>query len=210
MVIAHTVGDNWRVIETERLYQRAISKEDKDSNSYYSVVFSKYEEGYPYYSEKLIMNINKESGKLQGCINKTQNLSHKKVDINISEKEAEEIVLNSFNKLNKDGKIINKPNLAFYNNKEDEGENETGYIDDSGVSHLLIGSRVLENDLEGQACNLQDYADEPRDGIGPEDGVVLWLVDEYPEENQQYDHFGRGRQQLDELRVGDEDRDEFQ
>ena len=105
-----------------------ISKEDKDSNSYYSVVFSKYEEGYPYYSEKLIMNIDKESGKLQGCINKTQNLSHKKVDINISEKKAEEIALNSFNKLNKDGRIINKPYLAFYNNKEDEGENELCYI----------------------------------------------------------------------------------
>ena len=105
-----------------------ISKEDKDSNSYYSVVFSKYEDGYPYYLEKLIMNINKEDGKLQGCINKTQNLSHKKIDINISEKEAEEIALNSFNKLNKDGKIINKPYLAFYNNKEDEGENELCYI----------------------------------------------------------------------------------
>lgn len=30
--------------------------------------------------------------------------------------------------MNKDGRIINKPYLAFYNNKEDEGENELCYI----------------------------------------------------------------------------------
>lgn len=102
-----------------------INKEEK--NPYYSIVFSKYEDGYPYYSEKLLININKENGKLQGYMNKTAALEHKKVDINISKEEAEKSALDIFNKLYSKGKIESDTYLSFYN-KDTGNKSELCYV----------------------------------------------------------------------------------
>ncbi|MGL4571300.1 MAG: PepSY domain-containing protein [Clostridium sp.] len=102
-----------------------INKEEK--NPYYSIVFSKYEDGYPYYSEKLLININKETGKLQGYMNKTATLNHKRVDINISKEEAENSAIDIFNKLYSNGKIDSDTYLAYYN-KDTENKSELCYI----------------------------------------------------------------------------------
>ncbi|MDO5038829.1 hypothetical protein [Clostridium sp.] len=100
---------------------KEIDKNDtnKDSN-FYSVIFLKYEEGYPYFSQEVILNINKNTGKLQGYINKTKNSDHESIKINISKDNAEKIALNFFNKVQKEGHVKTNSYLAFCNSAQNE------------------------------------------------------------------------------------------
>ncbi|MBM7833731.1 hypothetical protein [Clostridium sardiniense] len=100
----------------------------KEDSPFYSVIFSKYEDGYPYYSEEVIMNINKSNGKLQGYVNKTKDDNHKKIDINVSKDEAEKKALKAFNDTNKDGKISSSTYLAFASGREEGKKLELCYV----------------------------------------------------------------------------------
>lgn len=112
-----------------RIKESNTNKDDiKEDSPFYSIIFSKYEDGYPYYNEEVIMNINKSNGKLQGYVNKTKENNHKEINIKISKEEAEEKVLKSFNDINKDGKISSDTYLAFLSGKEDGNKAELCYV----------------------------------------------------------------------------------
>ncbi len=100
----------------------------KEDSPFYSIIFSKYEDGYPYYGEEVIMNINKSNGKLQGYVNKTKEDNHKEIKIKISKEEAEKKVLKSFNDINKEGKISSDTYLAFFNGKDEWEKPELCYV----------------------------------------------------------------------------------
>lgn len=100
----------------------------KEDSPFYSVIFSKYEDGYPYYSEEVIMNINKSNGKLQGYVNKTKDDNHKEIKINVSKDEAEKKALKAFNDSNKDGKISSDTYLAFASGREEGKKLELCYV----------------------------------------------------------------------------------
>lgn len=100
----------------------------KEDSPFYSVIFSKYEDGYPYYSEEVIMNINKSNGKLQGYVNKSKDDNHKEIKINVSKDEAEKKALKAFNDSNKDGKISSDTYLAFASGREEGKKLELCYV----------------------------------------------------------------------------------
>ena len=81
--------------------------EDNDLNvPYYTFIFKKCEDGYPYYDKKITLQINKVTGKLDGYVNLTSYLDTKDVDILLSEEEAISNALKDFNEINKNGEII--------------------------------------------------------------------------------------------------------
>ena len=73
---------------------------------YYTFIFKKCEDGYPYYDKKITLQINKVTGKLDGYVNLTSYLDTKDVDILLSEEEAISNALKDFNEINKNGEII--------------------------------------------------------------------------------------------------------
>ena len=108
---------------------KEVNKNDlKDESPFYSIIFSKYEDGYPYYSEEVIININKNNGKLQGYVNKTKDDNHNDIKINISKENAEENALKLFKDVGSHGKIIGKSYLAFCNKKESAYKSELAYV----------------------------------------------------------------------------------
>lgn len=113
-------GNSYKIKELDK------NNTNKDSD-FYSVIFSKYEDGYPYLSEEVILNINKNNGKLQGYINRTKSSKHNDIRINISVEEAEKIALESFDKIEKNGKLKGKTYLAFCNDK-DSDKLELAYV----------------------------------------------------------------------------------
>ena len=79
-------------------------KEDNVVNiPYYTFIFKKYEEGYPYYDKKISMQINKYTGKLEGYVNLGSDLDLGNLDILITEEEAYKKALLNFSEVNKNG-----------------------------------------------------------------------------------------------------------
>lgn len=108
---------------------KEVNRNDlKDESPFYSIIFSKYEDGYPYYSEEVIININKNNGKLQGYVNKTKDDNHSDIKINISKETAEELALKLFKNVSNGGKIKGKSYLAFCNKKEALNKSELAYV----------------------------------------------------------------------------------
>lgn len=108
---------------------KEVNRNDlKDESPFYSIIFSKYEDGYPYYSEEVIININKNNGKLQGYVNKTKDDNHNDIKINISKEKAEETALKLFKNVSSSGKIKGKSYLAFCNKKEVLNKSELAYV----------------------------------------------------------------------------------
>lgn len=96
------------------------SNEDSESLPYYSFIYTKEEHGYPFYFDEIKLNIDKESGVLDGYSNSTMQLEYKEPVINISKEEAEKIALESFEKYNKDGTSEDGTSLVYADNNIDK------------------------------------------------------------------------------------------
>ena len=107
-------------------FKNFIVPETKDI-PYYSLSFSKFEDGYQFYNDEIIINIDKEKGKLDGYSNISKLKDTKRVKINISEKEAENIALKKLEDLSGNSEILDKTFMAFYESK-DKKETELCYV----------------------------------------------------------------------------------
>ncbi|MCR6513440.1 PepSY domain-containing protein [Clostridium sp. LY3-2] len=114
--------------DSDYKFDKVIEQTRKDSVSYYSISFKRYDEGYPYFSSDVILNIDKSNGKLEGYLNNSGKTKHGKVNIKISEDEAKEKCLKAFNSMLKDGKVIDKVYLAYGESRENLENLELSYI----------------------------------------------------------------------------------
>lgn len=96
------------------------SDEETDKLPYYIFIYTKEKDGYPFYFDEIKVNINKETGFLDGYSNSTMQHEAKEPIINYSQTQAEQVALEGFLKYNKDGEIINETNLVYSENTTEE------------------------------------------------------------------------------------------
>ncbi|MGG7176480.1 YcdB/YcdC domain-containing protein [Clostridium paraputrificum] len=108
-------------------FKEIIKDESTEKSPYYSLVFTKYADGYPYYTDQIMVSINKNSGKMDGYSNSTSQGEPEKVKINKSQDEAEDIAIKAFSKLNKDAEIVENTYKAFAGDR-DKVRTELCYI----------------------------------------------------------------------------------
>ena len=87
---------------------------------YYSFIYTKQKNGYPFYFDEIKLNINKENGFLDGYSNSTMQKECKEPIINVSREEAKNIALDAFEKYNKEGNIKDEIDLVYADNKMDK------------------------------------------------------------------------------------------
>ena len=97
-------------------------KSDEETNQlpYYIFIYTKEKDGYPFYFDEIKVNINKETGFLDGYSNSTMRREAKEPVINYSKEQAEQVALEGFKKYNKDGQVIDETNLVYSENKIEE------------------------------------------------------------------------------------------
>jgi len=96
------------------------SNEDSKYLPYYSFIYTKQENGYPFYFDEIKLNINKENGFLDGYSNSTMQRECRNAVINISDQEAKNIALKAFGKYNKNGVVNKQADLVYADNKIDK------------------------------------------------------------------------------------------
>lgn len=90
-----------------------IFKEKKDEKDlpYYSFTYTKKENGYKLYFDEIKININRESGYIDGYSNTTMQKQCSDPKISISEEEAENIAYDSFSQYNTQGEVMKDTEL---------------------------------------------------------------------------------------------------
>ena len=86
------------------------------------MIFTKLEDGYPFYKDQIIVNIDKEKGTLDGYSNISTLKEPNRVKIKVTQEKAEEIALNEALSLVEKSEIVGETFKAFY---EDSGKKET-------------------------------------------------------------------------------------
>jgi len=112
------------IYDGEVVLKTINSNEDSKYLPYYSFIYTKQKDGYPFYSDEIKLNIDKEDGFLDGYSNSTMQRECKEPVINISEQEAKTIALEYFQKYNKEGIAKNETNLVYADNKIDKDANK--------------------------------------------------------------------------------------
>lgn len=119
---AREIAENYlkNICNGDVMLKTVKSDEEADKLPYYTFIYTKEKYGYPFYFDEIKVNINKETGFLDGYSNSTMQREAKEPVINYSQSQAEEVALNSFQKYNKDGKVIDETNLVYSDNKTEE------------------------------------------------------------------------------------------
>lgn len=91
-----------------------------DDLTYYSFIFTKEKHGYPFYFDEIRVNINKESGLLDGYSNMAICTSEKEPKISIDEEEAKNVAINVFESHNKEAAINEDVSLVYASNKTEK------------------------------------------------------------------------------------------
>ncbi|MEG1287560.1 MAG: hypothetical protein RSD13_05855 [Clostridium sp.] len=97
-------------------------KEGEENNNIYTIAFYKYYKDYPYYDNEIVVNINKLSGKLENYTNPNIDMNEHNSSKEINSKEAKNIAIEHFNKLNVEVEVIEEPLLAFVFGTNEEFE----------------------------------------------------------------------------------------
>ncbi|MBE6050439.1 MAG: hypothetical protein E7214_07220 [Clostridium sp.] len=126
-------------------FKEVLKEEEIQVVPYYTLIFTKYKAGYPYYNCNLSLKINKQTGKLDGYSNASIGREAEEVLINISEEEAKNIAKQSFSLMN-----------TF---EEVEGDIEKAYVESQENSKIelcyiiIIKGRDEENkEVKMQYC----------------------------------------------------------
>lgn len=102
------------------------AKESEGNSNVYTVVFYKYFDNYPYYDNEIVVNINKNSGKLESYTNqRIDDINHnlnKSIDLDRAKKNA----VDYFTRLNQKSEIVDEPLLALILGID--GEFELSYV----------------------------------------------------------------------------------
>ena len=94
---------------------------------YYSLIFTKLEDGYPFYKDQIIVNIDKEKGTLDGYSNISTLKEPGRVKIKVTQDKAEETALNEALSLVEKSEIVGETFKAFYEDK-DRNKTELCYV----------------------------------------------------------------------------------
>jgi hypothetical protein len=108
------------ICEGEVVLKTVNRNEDSKYLPYYSFIYTKQKNGYPFYFDEIKLNIDKENGFLDGYSNSTMQRECKDSVINISDQEAKNIALKAFEKYNKNGVVNNQADLVYADNRIDK------------------------------------------------------------------------------------------
>ena len=108
------------IYDGEVVLKTINSNEDAKYLPYYSFIYTKQKNGYPFYFDEIKLNIDKENGFLDGYSNSTMQKECKEPVINISDQGAKDIALEDFQKYNKEGNVRNETDLVYVDNKIDK------------------------------------------------------------------------------------------
>lgn len=122
---ARTLAEEYlkNIYDGEVVLKKVDNNEDSKNLPYYSFIYTKQKNGYPFYFDEIKINIDKENGFLDGYSNSTMQRECKIPVVNISAVEAKKIALDSFQNYNKDGVIGSETNLVYTDNKLDKKSN---------------------------------------------------------------------------------------
>lgn len=112
---------------------------------YYSFIYTRAKDGYPFYFDEIKLNIDKQDGMLDGYSNSTMQRQCKEAKINISEEEAEDNAINFFMKYNNDGVVQGGTSLVYADNKIEE---KTGTISELCYMVIITGKDIDSNDIK--------------------------------------------------------------
>lgn len=94
--------------------------EDDANLPYYSFIYKKKENGYILYFDEIKINIDRNTGYIDGYSNTTMLKKCVEPKINITQQQAEEIAENYFIKNNISGELLKTTNLVYAVNKKSE------------------------------------------------------------------------------------------
>lgn len=94
-----------------------VNKKDDNDLPYYSFIYTKKENGYKLYFDEIKVNINRESGHLDGYSNTTMQKLCEDPKISIDEKRAQSIAYDYFRKYNVIGEVLEKTELVYVDNR---------------------------------------------------------------------------------------------
>lgn len=94
--------------------------EDDANLPYYSFIYKKKENGYILYFDEIKINIDRNTGYIDGYSNTTMLKKCVEPKINITQQQAEEIAKNYFIKNNISGELLKTTNLVYAVNKKSE------------------------------------------------------------------------------------------
>lgn len=94
-----------------------VNKKDDNDLPYYSFIYTKKENGYKLYFDEIKVNINRESGYLDGYSNTTMQKLCEDPKISIDEKRAQSIAYDYFRKYNVIGEVLEKTELVYVDNR---------------------------------------------------------------------------------------------
>lgn len=136
-------------------------KKNDDNLPYYSFLYTKKENGYLLYFDEIKININKESGYIDGYSNTTMLKKCIEPKITISQQEAEEIAYNYFIKNNMQCELLNTTELVYAGKEKKEKKQnsdlEVCYVvsiksKNSDESEVLI--KIFVNANSGEIYNV--------------------------------------------------------
>lgn len=143
------------------------NNEDSKRLPYYSFIYTKEKNGYPFYFDEININIDKENGFLDGYANSTMQRVCKDPVINISSSEAKKIALDAFEKDNKEGTVGDETKLVYADDKMDKDASsmyEVCYIitvDGKNNKDDAVNWKVFVSSESGKVLNiLKDGADK--------------------------------------------------
>lgn len=99
------------------------NSEEKDDLPYYSFIYTTEKDGYPLYFDEININIDKETGHIDGYSNLTVKRECKSPVLNITQTEAEEECITEFLKNNTNAKINEATSLVYAADKLEEKSN---------------------------------------------------------------------------------------
>jgi len=155
------------IYDGEVVLKTINSNEDAKYLPYYSFIYTKQKNGYPFYFDEIKLNIDKENGFLDGYSNSTMQKECKEPVINISDQGAKDIALEDFQKYNKEGNVRKETDLVYVDNKIDKEVSqiyEVCYIvtiDGKNDKGINISWKIFVSSENGNILNiLKDGAEK--------------------------------------------------
>lgn len=166
---ARTLAEGYlkNIYDGDVILKVANNNEGSKSLPYYSFIYTKQKNGYPFYFDEIKLNIDKENGFLDGYSNSTMQRECKEPVINISDQEAKKIALENFQKYNKEGTLKDETELVYSDNKMDKNASniyEVCYIvtiDGKNDKDSNVNWKVFVSTEDGNILNiLKDGAEK--------------------------------------------------
>lgn len=145
-----------KICENDLIY---VNEKDDNDLPYYSFIYMKKQNGYKLYLDEIKVNINKESGYLDGYSNTTMQKVCKDPKISIDEKEAVNIAYNYFEKYNISGQVLENTELVYADDRLEGNESnnlELCYlvdIESQNSDELDVIYKIFVNADNGKVFN---------------------------------------------------------